>query len=408
MARKLARLALVPLALLCVGIMRLLHRWGIVTIRIGSFYPPRMAPRIGHTAMNTECYLCERDAGMHPEKAFDIWTWRGPSPNETHKRMLWEQMLIDPTRFAGLVHVCNTLFEGWQTHVAASTQMDRDIYNLLEHQKPHLRLRHRDDVRACKEFKKWGVPWGAKFVCLIVRDAAYLPTYTYHNYRDCDVDAYADAALWLAEQGYYVFRMGAKVAKPFAASHPRIFDYATNGMRSDFMDVYLGAKCLFTISTSTGWDAIPQVFRKPICYTNFPQFEYLPTWQHRSLAIWKHHEKDGRRMSIAEIIESKIGHAMRVSDFEAAGISLRENTPQEIQAVVQEMVEWVEGRWCPAEQTDFWERYPRSQSAYDGQPLHGKMRLRIGASFLAEAESVQKQEDIGGDSGARRLEARTA
>jgi putative glycosyltransferase (TIGR04372 family) len=320
--------------------------------------------------------------------------------------MLWEQMVIDPTRFVGLVHLVNTLFGGWEKYTAGPQQLDRDIHNLLEHQAPHLRLRHRDKLRACREFDKWGIPQ-LPWVCLIVRDGAYLPHHTYHSFRDCDVDTYAQAAIALAESGYNVFRMGAKVAKPFAAKHPRIFDYATNGMRSDFMDVYLGARCAFTVSTSTGWDAIPQVFRRPICYTNFPQFEYLPTWQPASLAIWKHLHKDGKRLSVAEIVKSGAGQFMQATEFEKAGIALIDNTAQEITDAVLEMAEWVEGRWCPLEQTGFWEKFPRSVSAYNSQPLHGKFRMRIGAKFLWEYD-VQIEKDSGSDPSARRLEARSA
>ncbi len=405
MARKLARLLLVPLALLCVGVMRLLNRLGIVTIRIGVHYPPR----IGHTVMHTELYLCERDAGKHPAKTLDIWTVKDRWANSYYGHMIQRELLHDPTRFAGLVDICNKLFDGWEKHaIAGPTQFDRDIYNLMELFEPHLRMRYREQLRGSRELERLGIQHDAPIVCLMVRDAAFLPGLAYHSFRDADIDTYEQAALALAKRGYWVMRMGAKVAKPFSVNYPKIFDYATSKMRSEFMDIYLAWRCKFAISTSTGWDALPQVFRKPICYTNFPQWEYLPTWQPKSLAIWKHHEKAGRRMAIAEIIESKIGQVMRAEELKAAGITLVDNTAEEITASVLEMVEWVEGRWCPWEQTGFWERYPKNNSAFNGLPLHGEMRLRIGQEFLLEAESVQRQENTRDDPSARRLEARTA
>ena len=112
-------------------------------------------------------------------------------------------------------------------------------------------------------------------MCLIVRDSGYLNRHInkenlnrwgYHNFRDGDVDKYVLAAEELTLRGYYVFRMGSNVKKPLKSSNPKIIDYANSKIRSDFMDIYLGAKCSFCISTSCGFDAIPVVFRRPIAY----------------------------------------------------------------------------------------------------------------------------------------------
>ena len=40
----------------------------LVTIRFGTLF----VSRLGHLAGNTECYLCERDAGMRPKRCIDI------------------------------------------------------------------------------------------------------------------------------------------------------------------------------------------------------------------------------------------------------------------------------------------------------------------------------------------------
>ena len=117
------------------------------------------------------------------------------------------------------------------------------------------------------------------FVCLNVRDSSFFAKATpigwhknrdwsYHDYRDSDIKTYVAAAEALAELGYTVFRMGAIVKEPLVSKHPRVIDYATNGMRSEFLDVYLGAHCTFAVSTGSGWDSIPQIFRRPSMYIN--------------------------------------------------------------------------------------------------------------------------------------------
>lgn len=367
---KLLRLALVPFAALVV----LAARLGL-PIRFGQI----VSNRIGHLAGNMECYLCEREAGL--SKGWDFWHHNAEPCSKQLAKMLARVARIDRTGFVRICSVVNQLFDGWEAHNIDTANVDRDIHNLFEKYPPHLRFSEDEKRRGQAGLIKLGIPRSAKWVCLIARDAAYLPHLAYHSYRDSDIDTYEQAALALAERGYYVLRMGAKVAKPMRVKHPRVIDYATHG-RSDFMDAYLGAHCAFCLSNGCGFDAIPVIFRRPICYVNYAPIEYLPTFNPRSLAIWKHHEKDGKRMTQAEVWASGAGQFMRADQFAEAGIALVDNTPQEIRDVAMEMCDCLEARPSSQDQSAFWRDFPRSVSTYTNAPLHGEIRMRIGAEFL--------------------------
>ena len=436
-AIKLARLPLLIPAALVVLAVRIMGRFGIV-IRFGNF----LSGRIGHLVGNTEVYLCERDAGQHPYT--DIWTHYGTPASAQIDKMLRRILRIWPYRITALIIVINKMFPGWERHDIGSKHLDRDPENLLAKYPPHLEFTPLERARAEKTLHGWGLSADSQWVCLMVRDAAYLPFLPYHSYRDSDIDTYADAAIALAERGYHVFRMGVKMAKPFNVKHERIHDFAMNGMYSDLMSTYLGAYCAFTISTSTGWDAIPQAFRRPMCYVNFAPYEYFPTWLPNSLLIWKHHmratltrikgrlvngaweaytdsgkgeaqgsmialtddeltEQDWKRMGISEIAESGAGVLMRSEQIAKAGIKLQDNTPAEITAVAMEMADMIEGRKRPEEQQEFWDAYPRS-NADTGNPLHGEIKLRIGRDFLQEYLDAERKADSGGDTGKGRIE----
>ena len=82
--------------------------------------------------------------------------------------------------------------------------------------------------------------------------------------------------------------MGSLVEKKFKNNNKMIIDYANSPHKSDFLDVYLGANCSFCISTSTGFDAIPYVFRRPIAYVTVP-IKYFFTFSRNFLIIAKHH-----------------------------------------------------------------------------------------------------------------------
>ena len=79
--------------------------------------------------------------------------------------------------------------------------------------------------------KKIGVH-NKKFVCLMVRDNAYLNSKnaSYHSHRNCNIENFLLVSEELTKMGYYVFRMGAKVEKKFTSKNPMIIDYASNGM----------------------------------------------------------------------------------------------------------------------------------------------------------------------------------
>ena len=71
--------------------------------------------------------------------------------------------------------------------------------------------------------------------------------------------------------------MGAKVNKKMSYANSKIIDYATNNMRTDFLDIFLGSECLFWISTGSGIDNLSKCFegsgsldgKHPLKSTNF-------------------------------------------------------------------------------------------------------------------------------------------
>lgn len=373
---RLLRFCLVPFALLCVILLRLLRG----RVRIGIL----QGNRIGHLAGNVEVHLCERDAGIRPRN-IEIWCSPWGCCNDYLMKMWRRVITIDRTGFVTIVQKVDQLFKGWQKVEIESGNLDRDAHNLYEKYPPHLRFTAEEEARGKRELIRMGIPPNAKWVCLIVRDGTYLPHLAYHGHRDSDIDSYALAALMLARRGYYVIRMGAKVSKPMPFATSRIIDYATNGMRSEFMDIYLCAKCVFALNNGAGLDAVCCAFRRPSVYVNFVPIEYLATWSVGSLAIWKHHEKDGKRMTPAEIWASGAGGFMRTAEYEEAGITLVNNTPEEILAAAEEMADGL----SLEDQSAFWRTFPRSISPYTRTPLHGEIRMRIGREFLKDYAAPQ-------------------
>ena len=400
-AIKCLKLPLLPIAGLCAIAVRLLYRVG-VHIQFGGF----VSSRIGHLCGNTNVYLCEREEGRRD--SIHIWTQYGPVASKQMAKMVNRAVsktaIVDPTGFAILVVLMNKLFDGWERFDVGFTTWDRDPDGLLQKYPPHLYFTDAEEARGRHEVASLGIPLDAKWVCLMVRDGAYLPSLPYHNYRNADIDTYADAALHLAKRGYYVVRIGEKMEKPFSAKHPRIIDYAFHEQKNDFTSIYLAARCHFAISSGLGIDSVTEAFRRPVCYTNYVPLAYLRTYHPNSLTIWKHHEKDGKRMSVEEIHESGAATYMESATFEANNVKLIDNTPQELLDVVEEMADMMEGRFRPDAQEAFWKAWPMTECPFHHYNLHGVLNTRIGSKFL-RGYDAERKEDTGGDTGAGRIEA---
>ena len=389
LSRKLARLATLPFALSVVLAIRLLRPW--IVIRFGQL----RGERIGHFTANTEIYLCERDIGMDVPRqgCVDIVCCSKPVCNRQLRKM-WHRILhIWPAAVVVPIERLNCLLPGGEVHaIACITNGGRDVHNALEGASPHLSFSPEEEKEGIDGLRSLGVPEDTPFVCFHTRDSAYLETiysdpnmpFCYHSYRDSSIQNLVPAVEQLTKRGYYAIRMGVVVKEALQTSNPKIIDYATNDQRNDFMDIYLGANCTFFISTGSGIDGVPQIFRRPYIYVNFVPLEYAHSWIANHLFIPKKYWlcTEHRFMTFREILESGTGRFLSSQLFKKMDIELIENTPEEIAALALEMDARLKGIWQKREEEEelqhrFWAFFSKSE-------LHGEFRSRIGADFLRQ------------------------
>ncbi len=365
--------------------IRLIRPWLILR------FAPLYSERIGHFAVNTEVYLCERDAGMYlPSRRFiDIFYYNSPVCNSQLRRM-WDRILhVCPLDISSLDRL-NRWLPGGEEHIIRMPHRDRDIHGLLAGTSPHLSWTPNEERKGREGLAELGMPEDIPFVCFHARDSAYLETIypnddcSYHDYRDSKICNYILAAEELTRRGYYAIRMGSVVKEALHTSNPKIIDYATNGHRTEFMDVFLGARCRFFISNATGAEAVSVIFRRPLMRVNFVPLEYAFTWFPDHIFIPKKHWlRDERRfMTFREILESGAGRFLFREQYERAGIELIENTPEEIADVVIEMDDRLKGVWQTTEEDEEMQR--RFWSLFKPSELHGQLVSRIGAKFLRQ------------------------
>ncbi len=360
----------------------------VIVLRFGGFY----SSRIGHFAGDTEVYLCERDAGINrPSRPFlDLFFYHGVVCNQQLQRMWGRALPVAPFSLFPIEGLLRWI-PGGGKHLIPMRN-DRDIHGLLDKTPPHLRFSAQEQELGEAGLRRLGVPKGAAFICVTARDQAYLNSLnmhagldlSYQEYRNATITNYIPALTELTRRGHIVVRMGEVVAEALKTDNPKIIDYATSGLRSEFLDIYLGAKCQFFISLGTGIDEVPMLFRRPTMFVNSAPVEYGRFWESTHLFIPKKHwlRRERRFMTMREILRSGAGRYLRTQQFEEAGIELIENSPDEIRALAVEMDDRISGRWKTDREDEELQR--KFWSLFAVSELNGVFRARIGTVFLRE------------------------
>lgn len=374
-----------------------LRPWRI--IRFGDL----RTDRIGHAVMDAGMQFAMRQ--LQDKKYLDFYWLDQKSPNQFWNQMVRRNFPVYWWVYP-LAYWNHKLF-GMNLHYRpSSATASRDIHGWLEQAPEKMRFFDEENQKAKEWLRKQGWKDGESFVCLLVRDSAYLnsdpmhknyaqvdhPEYgkgwDYQNYRDSDIATYVPAVEWLADQGVWVFRMGKIMAKPIPSHHPRIIDYAFHPEKSDFLDVWLFANCDLCISTGTGPDVISDVYRKPLLMLNYTPLMNMFSWSNavhvpKSL-IWSESDK---LLTWKEYLEHSY---YKTNDYSQAGIKVVDMTPDEILAAVQERWQRIQGFWQDTEddqsrQYRFWQifkDYLKDHS--DFSKYHGWIHpeSRVASSWL--------------------------
>lgn len=390
--RRLVYLISFPIALILILISPIIK---IRIIGLQSF-------RIGHYSLTTELMLCALDLNNADQKVKTLF-YNMSKPCNTQLYKMWRRVIpIFP--FARLAIQVDQLLswtagKSYQDHVIKKTYescttgtTDKSGF-LKKIETPHLFFTEKEISQAKNIMRQLGMYDDIPFVCLVVRDSAYLNRqypendWQYHDHRNADIMSYRKAALYLAEKGYYVVRMGKFVNEKFLCEHPRIIDYANHTLRSDFMDIYLSAHCFFCISTCTGLDCVSQIFRRPVLLTNIsPSFGETLMWYPCTLYIPKllKHKKTNQFLTLSETnkICASLPSKDILTEFAKHDLMLVENNEEQLLEVVMEMEALVTGTEYPtATQEKMQSQYWLHQKKH--RPIFvDDIYLKIGSVFL--------------------------
>jgi len=252
---------------------------------------------------------------------------------------------------------------------------------------PLLTLSDPDFKRGRECLKSLGVPDGAWFVCLHVREPGWRDFGTRAaNFRNCNINTYSSAVKAVVDAGGWVIRMGDPGMTPLPKTD-HVLDYAHSSAKSDWMDIFLCAQCRFVIGTASGVYTIATAFGRPVVMTNLLPAEamYLLTSEDIFIPRICRDKNKNRILDFHELLSFPVSTAYMQNLYDRLGLEIIENTPQEIQDAVTEMLGRINGTLQYTEEDERLQSRFKSLTEYGGKQYgdHGiKVNARIARKFL--------------------------
>lgn len=373
--------------------------WPFFKVRFGLIN----CDRIGHFAANTELYMCNKL--YNKCNALDLFYFPREVSNRQLEKMVKREIIILPKFIIRPLDLISRKLSLFKNHRAiTSSYGDYDVNNLLDKLPAQIRM-NTEEIRRGKEIlSEMGIAKGSKFICLIVRDNAYVEkrwsnkgTMDYHSHRNIAINSFRKASVELTKKGYYVLRMGSIVnSKFFFPKNNMIIDYANSRFRSDFMDIFLMSHCYFAISTVTGLDAVSFIARKPILFVSSIPIGMYSTSSKKFMNCTRNHFSIQKRSNLttSEIFKNDLAFSLDKRDFNKKKVILKNYSGEDLKKIVIEMHEYVKNNFRHKNKSDkklnnqYWKLYKKFYNSKKKDfNFHGKLKSAYSSFFLKKYKS---------------------
>lgn len=355
---------------------------------------------VGHYGLPIEIYLSELEEGYHKTKipTYDIWIRNKSVAN----KLILEKWRIYLNIYPPIFKVIWIFFRNfefgkeflipyrhWRDYSEkwpnVGHQM-RDIHNVLSKTKCHFSFTDEEKLYAEDFLKKNNI--NKKIIVFFARDSKYRESKILSNIneaeiRNCSIETYKQTIFNMVNK-YNCVRMGSDPENELKIEHKNFFDYSFSNFKSELNDLFILSKCHFIVSSGSGFDQLGIMFRRPVVLVNAVENEYRYNPLYNSpikLFIPKKiFSKDKNRLlTFKEIFDIGAHNLNATSKYIKQGLKVIDNTPNEINDVVEEMEKRVSRNWVETQsEIDLQNRYWEINKL----PNMPTFDCKIGAKFL--------------------------
>ena len=310
--------------------------------------------RLGHIAANTEMLLRSIQLGrLDKDNKYILIGPEDPANRQLVEMYKRHVSIIENTELFNAAISYMPLFAQSEHWINTYALFDATQYEEFNSTSKTIYFTSEEEEKGRLELEKIGIQKDDWFVCIFARDAEYLRVHTpntdwsYHDYRDMDINTYSKAIDFIIDKGGYVVRMGQVINQKLKYKHKKMIHYGGSDIRSDFLDVYLAAKCRFFIGPMSGiCDMAAESFEVPFLAVNQAPVGYKPITKN-ALYIPKKIRRttDNSYAPFSKLLSEFVNPADPClndgNKFRESGYVYENNTESEILAATIEMYEWV-------------------------------------------------------------------
>lgn len=352
--------------------------------------------RIGKLALLPELYLRRGDLDGRPTRTTCLFFSASPCNRQLQRMWARTVPVVESVWLNRLLHRLLPLLS--RTRFIQSIVDNSANHREMALGRPHLAFTAEEEAEGRALLARMGIGEKDWFVCIHARSPDYLnqtgqaAASQRNRYRDSSIENYLEAARWFTAQGGFVLRMGSAVDAPLPdIGNPRIIDYATKN-RSDFLDVYLPAKCRYFIGSTSGLTAVPEIFNVPIAWANFASYGSIAEGAKAVFAPKLLRDRaSGRFLTLREVVklgaiptgpdpENRINYAHFDLDLAMTHPEIEwiENDAEDILGLAKDLVDRVAGREPSDEARRLHDGY---LACYGESPHNSPHTARLGPRF---------------------------
>ena len=300
--------------------------------------------RLGHLATDTSLLIKAKEINQDKYKIIVLFESKVAANNHLLKYLSRDVQFIK-NQYLKLIFIpftwikYNTLDSNNTTSISSSKL--HPILNSWKERDPLYSL-DSDDREVLETFFKNNFPENKyRFhICLFARESGYsleLEGHDYdQSYRNIDIDSYDLAIAEIQKRGGICVRLGDKSMKKIE-NNSFLIDYANSEYKCPQLDIALIASSKFVLASLSGIVDLANLFGVPAAVNNISPFSHCPIGIGSNICIPKLYKKDQKLIKINEIFDSKISNYRYLEDFKKDGITLINNTQDEIKDLTIEM-----------------------------------------------------------------------
>ncbi len=332
--------------------------------------------QIGHFADDASIILAQRI--LSDKKKYDLF-WLEEKPSNYFFVRLFKRQFIGEW-WVKYFFLVNKIIPGGNKFTVLdprTLQGSRDInltlYNSKNDKNAFFSFTREENIIAREFLYKKGLKDSDKFVCLLVRDESYKKKiypnhdWSYHDYRNSDINLYLKGINELADMGYWIFRMGSISKKKINSNHNKVIDYSFDKYKNDFLDIWLMANCNFCITTGSGIDSVAVAFRRPMLFLNFAPIIDIVSYTN-SLTYPKRlrYKNDENFLNLDQCLRYSF---YNTSEYKNNNIDIIDMSEDEIKNAIIEMYNRVSGKYKKIDNEDslqkiFWDKILKSDEKH--------------------------------------------